>query len=82
MEKLGNPAGLDTTLNVLLPPPPISMLSRGTFTDKHFKSNIEIGGKGAVLKIHSFYTRIHSLMFLPNYFVWHRLKFLKQKHRL
>ena len=55
-QKSGNPAGLNTIRNILLPSTIIHYLcplpkcqcwNRSIFTDKHFKDNIEIGGGGS-----------------------------------
>ena len=56
-QKLRNPAGLNTILNILfssdiipplpLPFPQYKCWSCSTFTDKHFQNNIETGGGGS-----------------------------------
>ena len=80
-QKLRNPAGLNASLNVLLPsdiiPPPSSNINVEVVAHSQTKTSrttLKLG-EGVVLKSHLFYSRIHSLMFLPNYFVRHFLNF-------
>ena len=78
MAKLGNPAGLNTILNLLLPsyiisappppPPNINVEVVAPSQTNTSRTTLKLG-KGEVLKCHPFYSRIHSMMFLPNYFV-------------
>ena len=67
-----------------LPPPPfppISMLSRSTFTDKHHKNNIEIGGGGNSEKSPFPLKNIQSDVF-AKLFCQALSEMLKQKQRL
>ena len=83
-QKLGNLAGLSTILNILLPsniipfpllPPSPPSPNINVEVIVHSQTNISRTtlkvGEGVVLKSHSFYSRIHSLISLPNYFVLH-----------
>ena len=86
-QKLGNQAELNTILDILLssniiplfppPPPPPTPPSPNINVEvvAHPQTNTSRTtlnlGEGVVLKSHPFYSKINSLMFLPNYFVRH-----------
>ena len=73
-QKLGNPAGLNIIENILLPsnifsapPPNINVEVIAPLQTNTSRTTLKFG-RGEVLKCHHFYSRIHSMMFLPNYF--------------